>query len=149
MAGYDNIKDKGFDHRSTEERRNIAAKGGKASGEARRRKADFKKTLNMLLTVDIDHPELTPILKAMGIDSTLESAINMAMIKKALAGNVKAFEAVAKYSGQMTAENEARIEKLHEETEVIKKAASVGDDNDAVMEFIKAMRNDTTEPEAD
>lgn len=149
MAGYDNIKDKGFDHRSTEERRNIATKGGKASGEARRRKADFKKTLNMLLTVDIDHPELTPILKAMGIDSTLESAINMAMIKKALAGNVKAFEAVAKYSGQMTAENEARIEKLHEETEVIKKAASVGDDNDAVMEFIKAMRNGTAESETD
>lgn len=149
MAGYDNIKDHGFDKRTAEEQRKIASMGGKASGEARRRKADFKKTLNMLLTVDINHPELTPILKAMGIDSTLESAINMAMIKKALAGNVKAFEAVAKYSGQMTAENEARIEKLHEETEVIKKAASVGDDNDAVMEFIKAMRNDTAESETD
>ena len=138
-----------FSKRSESEARDFGRKGGKASGEARRRKADFKKTLNMLLTVDIDHPELTPILEAMGIDSTLESAINMAMIKKALAGNVKAFEAVAKYSGQMTAENEARVEKLHEETEAIKRAASVGDDNDAVMEFIKAMRNDTAESETD
>lgn len=119
MAGYDNIKDHGFDKRTAEEQRKIASMGGKASGEARRRKADFKKTLNMLLTVDIDHPELTPILKAMGIDSTLESAINMAMIKKALAGNVKAFEAVAKYSGQWN-ESEARAEKLRAETENIK-----------------------------
>lgn len=54
MANYENIKDKGFDHRTTDELRIITSKGGKASGEARRRKADFRKTLNMLLTAEID-----------------------------------------------------------------------------------------------
>nr|DAI70334.1 MAG TPA: hypothetical protein [Caudoviricetes sp.] len=53
MAGYENIRDKGFDKRSTEEVREIQSRGGKRSGEVRRRKADFRKTLNMLLTAKI------------------------------------------------------------------------------------------------
>lgn len=85
---------------SPSEARENGRKGGKASGEARRRKADFRKTLNMLLTTKIDSPEWTPVLEAMGIESTLESALNMAMIKEGLAGNVKAYEAVARYAGQ-------------------------------------------------
>lgn len=100
MAGYENIKDKGFDKRTTDELRVIAANGGRASGKARRRKADFRRTLNLLLTTEIDSPEWTPVLEAMGLDSTLESAVNAAMIQEALMGNVKAYEAIAKYSGQ-------------------------------------------------
>ncbi len=53
VAGYENIRDKGFDKRSTEELREIQSRGGKRSGEVRRRKADFRKTLNMLLTAKI------------------------------------------------------------------------------------------------
>nr|DAU62359.1 MAG TPA: hypothetical protein [Caudoviricetes sp.] len=36
----------------------------------------------------------------MGLDSTLESAVNMAMIKEALAGNVKAYVAIKDVLGQ-------------------------------------------------
>ena len=129
---------------SREEAKKNGRKGGKASGEARRRKANFKKTLNMLLTLNIDNPEITPFLEAMGIDSTLESAINMAMIKEAMGGNVKAYEAVAKYSGQ-AAEREARTAKLEAEVEKLKRENSDANENDQVMEFIKAMRNDNTE----
>lgn len=129
---------------SREEAKKNGRKGGKASGEARRRKANFKKTLNMLLTLNIDNPEITPFLEAMGVDSTLESAINMAMIKEAMGGNVKAYEAVAKYSGQ-AAESEARTAKLEAEVEKLKRENSDANDNDQVMEFIKAMRNDNTE----
>ena len=100
MAGYENIKDKGFDNRTTEELRVITSKGGKASGEARRRKANFRKTLNQLLTAKIDSPEWKPVLESLGIECTLESALNMAMIKEGLLGNVKAYEAIAKYAGQ-------------------------------------------------
>lgn len=100
MAGYDNIKDYGFDKRTAGEQREIAKKGGRASGEVRRRKADFRKTLNMLLTMKIDDPNITPVLEALGIDSTFESAVNMAMIREAMMGNVKAYEAIAKYVGQ-------------------------------------------------
>lgn len=108
MAGYENIKDYGFDKRTAEERRELAVAGGRASGEARRRKADFRRTLNMLLTVKIDSPEWTPILEAMGLESTLESAVNAAMIREALSGNVKAYEAIAKYSGQSPEPEENR-----------------------------------------
>ena len=86
--------------RTKSEARERGRAGGKASGRARRRKADFRKTLNMLLTAEIDSEEYKPILEALGVECTLESALNMAMIKEGLAGNVKAYEAVAKYAGQ-------------------------------------------------
>lgn len=89
-----------FNKRSVDEARELGRRGGKASGEARRKKADFRKTLNALLTAEIDNPEWSPFLEALGLDSTLESAVNAAMIKEALSGNVKAYEAIAKYSGQ-------------------------------------------------
>lgn len=100
MAGYENIKDKGFDKRTTEELRIIASNGGKASGEARRRKADFRKTLNMLLTAEIDSKEWKPVLEALGVECTLESALLMAQIKEAMKGNTKAAYFVAQYAGQ-------------------------------------------------
>ena len=108
MSGYENIKDKGFDKRTTDELRVISSKGGKASGEARRRKADFRKTLNMLLTAEIDNEEWKPILEALGVECTLESALLMAQIKEALAGNTKAATFVAKYSGQSPEPDENR-----------------------------------------
>lgn len=89
-----------FSGRSREEVEEINRKGGKASGKARRKKADFRKTLNALLTAEIDSPEWSPILGTLGLESTLEAAVNAAMIREALNGNVKAYEAIAKYSGQ-------------------------------------------------
>lgn len=143
MAGYENIKDKGFDKRTTEELRVIASKGGKASGEARRRKADFRKTLNLLLTSKIDSAEWTPILESLGLDSTLESAVNMAMVKEALAGNVKAYEAIAKYAGQ-SIQTEADDEEQKIRTDRARRAREmeVGDTDGAeenIQSFLKAM----------
>lgn len=108
MAGYENIKDKGFDSRTTRELREISSRGGKASGAARRRKTDFRRTLNMLLTAEIDSGEWKPVLEALGVECTLESALLMAQIKEALAGNTKAATFVAKYSGQSPEPDENR-----------------------------------------
>ena len=128
MAGYENIKDHGFDKRTTDERREIAIKAGKASGAARRRKADFRKTLNMLLTAEIESEEWKPVLEALGVESTLESALNMAMIRAGLAGDVKAYEAIAKYAGQNARsdsdleEQMAKIQLMQAQKEKVKKA---------------------------
>lgn len=100
MAGYDNIKDYGFDKRTAEERRELARKAGRASGVVRRRKADFRKTLNLLLTSKIESEEWKPILESLGLECTLESALLMAQIKEAINGNVKAAYFVAQYAGQ-------------------------------------------------
>jgi phage terminase large subunit len=102
MANENNLKGKGFESRTTSELREIARKGGKASGEARRRKADFRKTLNLILTAQIDSPEWTPILEAMGLESTIESAVNAAIIKEALQGDVKAYAIIRDTLGQTT-----------------------------------------------
>lgn len=53
MANYDNIKDKGFDHRSTDEVRETARKGGLRSGEVRREKADLKRQMQIWLDADV------------------------------------------------------------------------------------------------
>lgn len=104
MANNENLKPV----RTKSEARERGRNGGKKSGEARRRKADFRRTLNMLLTAEIDSPEWTPMLNALGLDSTLESAVNAAMIREALSGNVKAYESIAKYSGQSPEPDENR-----------------------------------------
>lgn len=145
MAGYDNIKDKGFDKRTTDERRELAIKAGKASGESRRRKADFRRTLNLLLTVKIDSSEWTPILEAMGLDSTLESAINAAMIKEALSGNVKAYEAIARYSGQ-TEKTDADQEEQNLRMAAVKSKMGSGDAEEPVDDgFLDALKESAAE----
>jgi len=78
--------------RTKREARERGRNGGKASGAVRRRKADFRRTLNMLLTAEIDSEEWKPVLEALGVECTLESALNMAMIKEGLSCNVKAYE---------------------------------------------------------
>ena len=104
MANNENLKPV----RTKSEARERGRNGGKKSGEVRRRKADFRRTLNMLLTAKIDSSEWTPFLESLGLDSTLESAVNAAMIREALSGNVKAYEAIAKYSGQSPEPDENR-----------------------------------------
>ncbi len=79
--------------------RKIQSARGKASGKARRRKADFRRTLNMLLTAKIDSPEWTPVLETLGLESTLESAMLAALIKEAMNGNTKAAYFVTQYVG--------------------------------------------------
>lgn len=149
MANEENLKGHGFHERTASERRELARMGGIASGEARRRKADFRKTLNMLLTTKIDNPEWTPTLEAMGLDSTLEAAINASMIREALAGNVKAYEAIAKYSGQ-SGQTDADLEEQKIRTERAKRARDmeVGDNDNQdenIRNFLNAIRPDPEE----
>ena len=118
MAGYENIRDAN-DNRTPEERRELAKKAGQASGRARRRKANFQKTLNMLLTAEIDSKEWSPVLESLGVECTLESALLMAQIKQALAGDTQAAKFVAQYSGQSNRAEED-LENKRAETELIK-----------------------------
>lgn len=149
MAGYENIRDKGFDKRSTEELREIQSRGGKRSGEVRRRKADFRKTLNMLLTAKIDNEEWKPVLESLGIECTLESALLMAQIKEAMAGNTKAAYFVAQYAGQNAqtaaddAEQKRRTERMAADTEKIRRSSGHGEHEDEGVEIINDAPEET------
>lgn len=143
MAGYENIKDANS-NRTPEERRELARIAGKASGAARRRTANFRRTLNMLLTAEIESPEYTPMLEALGVDSTLESAMLMAQIKAAMQGDTKAAYFVAQYAGQ-SGQTDADLEEQKIRTDRAKRArdqevgsADSGDDN--IQSFLRAMR---------
>ena len=121
---------------SPSEAREYGRRGGKASGKARRRKADFRKTLNMLLTAEIDSEEWKPVLEALGVECTLESALSMAMIKEGLAGNVKAYEAIAKYAGQSgqtdadLEEQTAKIQLMKAQKEKVQKVDHEAEDQE-------------------
>lgn len=142
MANNENLVP--FNKRSVSEAREFGRKGGKASGEARRRKANFRKELNDLLTTELDSPEWSPVLEALGLDNTLGMALHAAMFKEALKGNVKAYEAIAKYSGQ-SAQTESDDEEQKIRTERAKRARDqeVGgnDGNEEnIQSFLKAMK---------
>lgn len=129
---------------SPSEAREYGRRGGKASGKARRRKADFRKTLNMLLTAEIDSEEWKPVLEALGVECTLESALLMAQIKEAMQGNTKAAYFVAQYAGQ-SGQTDADLEEQKIRTDRAKRARDqeIGDSDskdDNIQSFLNAMR---------
>ena len=129
---------------SPSEAREYGRRGGKASGEARRRKADFRKALNMLLTAEIDSEEWKPVLEALGVECTLESALLMAQIKEAMQGNTKAAYFVAQYAGQ-SGQTDADLEEQKIRTDRAKRARDqeLGDSDsqdDNIQNFLNAMR---------
>lgn len=140
---------------SPSEAREYGRRGGKASGEARRRKADFRKTLNMLLTAEIDSEEWKPVLEALGVECTLESALNMAMIREGLAGNVKAYEAIARYSGQSDKPDEdIRNREADTELKKARKQAVTGENEtdealDKLDSILKEMRDNAVKQQAE
>jgi flagellar motor component MotA len=75
--------------RTTEEQREIAIKGGKASGEARRKKKRFKELFEIALNQENEE----------GVKNDV--AIVRAMIKKATKGSVMAFESIRDTTGEI------------------------------------------------
>ena len=136
-------------NQSREEAVKNGRKGGKASGRARRRKADFRKTLNLLLTAEIDNEEWKPVLESLGIECTLESALLMAQIKEAMAGNTKAAYFVAQYAGQNAqtaaddAEQKRRTERMAADTEKIRRSSGHSEHEDEGVEIINDAPEET------
>ena len=85
--------------RTKKEVREIARKGGKASGEARRRKADLKKALKTVLEADVHSDKVAEQLEDMGFDNSNLMVMVFAQMQQAQKGNVRAFEAITKVMG--------------------------------------------------
>lgn len=81
---------------SSKEARELGRKGGIASGKARRKKADLKKAFNTILKADVANENISKQLEALGFEATNEMALAMVMMQKAMKGNVKAFEQIAR-----------------------------------------------------
>lgn len=110
---------KPFNKRTKNEAREIGAKGGQASGEARRRKRDIRAAMEALLEKEYK-----------GIDGKVLSgaeAIALKQMQKALKGDPKAFELVRDSAGQKPVE----------------KVVVAEVDESVINEIEKAVMNDT------
>ncbi|EPT38503.1 TPA: stress-induced protein [Streptococcus agalactiae] len=92
--GTKNLKP--MNQRTKEEQKKIATKAGKASGVARRKKADLKKAMELLLSLDIQDKKLKQTLEDMGMDGSNQSLLAFATFQQAVKGNQKATENILK-----------------------------------------------------
>ncbi|HEN6625260.1 TPA: stress-induced protein [Streptococcus agalactiae] len=92
--GTKNLKP--MNQRTKDEQREIAVKGGKASGVARRKKADLKKAMELLLSLDVQDKKLKKTLEDMGMDGSNQSLLAFATFQQAVKGNQKATENILK-----------------------------------------------------
>ena len=96
-----------LNERTKSEQRKIQKKGGIASGKARREKADLKKKVNQILEMDVFSPQLKEMLEEKGLSTTNQTAVATVLLQKALKGDMRAIELLAKMNG-----NEGTKDKL-------------------------------------
>lgn len=141
MANNENLVP--FNKRTVSEQRKIQSAGGKASGEARRRKAHMRETMERLLTMKAEVPGLSDVLRADGGESTYEEIISMAMIERAAMGDVKAFNAIKATIGQ-TDKSDAELLNQQADTELkqARKQAVTGENetDDALQRLDEILR---------
>ena len=85
--------------RTKQERLEISRKGGKASGEARRKTANLRKTLDKLLTMNVSDERLKKKLEEMGLYADNQTLLCVVMLEKAIKGNVRAAEWISNIIG--------------------------------------------------
>lgn len=94
--------------RTTNEKREIAIKGGIASGEARRRKKTLKEAMDLLLSLPVKDDKVRKQIQALGIDPDEidnQMAIVIAQWQQAVKGNTRAYENVQATVGEKPKEN--------------------------------------------
>jgi len=89
MANEKNLKP--FSERTEKEQREIRSKGGKASGESRRKRKLLKEHLELLLETKIQTSDG---------EITKSEAITLKLIEQALKGNVKAYKLIRDTLGE-------------------------------------------------
>lgn len=123
-----------FSERSESEVREINSKGGKASGETRRRKRDMKQKMKALLELPAAVNDREQ-LGALGVDPDdmdNEMVLVMAMFLGAAGGDVKAFDRVMQLLGKDIGHEELALRKR--ELKLKEKASSDGN-NEALAKL--------------
>lgn len=112
--------------RTPKERRENARKAGIASGKARRRKANLKRTMETLLKMDVPDSNFKDKLIEMGIDPSMEQGLVLNVLLTAMqSGDHQAFRTIRETIQQTTTladrrEQRARTEKIQAEAELMK-----------------------------
>lgn len=89
---------KSIGDRSPEEKFAIQSAGGKKSAENRRKKANLRKALDLVLINQAPTPKMRKTLKELGYEDTTEMAVMLSLIRKALGGDVGAIRLISEIS---------------------------------------------------
>lgn len=83
---------------TVETARENGRKGGYASAKAKRKKADLKKAMQTLLSMDVASEKSKQQLEELGVEATNEMLLAFATFQQAVKGNQRAVENVIKLS---------------------------------------------------
>ena len=103
-----------FNQRTEKERREIATRAGKASGEARRKKKTIRELASLMAAAPVKSITAKRSLEKLGLDEenmTNDALVTQALFYKALEGDVKAIE---KWEELTSTETDNTIEALHD-----------------------------------
>ncbi len=136
--------------RSLEEQKELQRKGGKASGVARRKKADLKKAFETLLSLDVTDSKIKKQLEEMGMDGNNEALLAFATFQQAVKGNQKATENIIKLTNTKDKydiqEQKERIKALKHENRESAEAEKVSNETikivDAWAEDVRGATDD-------
>lgn len=124
MANEQNLKPFTSDQ-SREEAKKNGRKGGIASGEAKRRKRDAKEIIEIFLSMNINNGKKADIegiknfMDIQGKNITVEEAMHLKMVQKALKGDLNAYNMALSIIGDKPAEKvkvEANVNPMSELT---------------------------------
>lgn len=111
--------------RTREQHSRDSRKAGIASGKARREKKAFKETLEAVLAMSIENGNIDDIddiqnyAEMMGKNISVQEAMVLSMVQKALEGNVKAAEWIRDTAGQKPSDK-VKLESEIDMTEKLK-----------------------------
>lgn len=141
---------------SREEAVKNGSKGGKASGEARRKKKALKDCMKQLLALPVNNCEQWNDLAALGIapeDIDNNMLVTVGLFRAAAGGDVKAYREMRHLIGDNETEldrkiKRAQLDKIKAETEEVKRRVEVDDSNsseDCRHSLIEALRESATD----
>lgn len=94
MSNNENLKP--FEFTSGDEAREKGRKGGIKSGKVRRKKADLKKAMIALLSMDVANEKTKKQLEELDLDTTNEALLALTTFQQAVKGNQRATENIIK-----------------------------------------------------
>lgn len=134
-----------FSERSESEVREFNAKGGRKSGETRRKKRDMRKKMQMILSLPPSNCDDFNSVSEMGIDmSEIDNEMVMlaGLFNEAKSGNVKAVREVRNILGEddSAAETELRQKEFN-----MKKHGNDTKQNSEIPKLMEALREDNND----
>ena len=93
--------------RSKKEQREISKKGGKASGETRRKQKTYRELAKVLLSAKVDDEEMKSMAAQFGIKNIdVKTLTHLGMIRAAAGGSHNAFDRLLALVGEDVEKNE-------------------------------------------